>query len=82
MREEGDGMSDDSRPAETVSSGPSLPHLDAAEQVTIPRYDLDVLLAVATMYVKAFSDNEMMTLPERMRLQEVEALVGHYGERY
>lgn len=66
----------------TVSSGPSLPQLDAGEQVTIPRYDLDVLLTVATTYVKAFRDDELMTLPERMRLQEVESLVEHYGERY
>jgi hypothetical protein len=52
------------------------------ESVTIPRYDLDVLLAVATLYVNAFGDDEMMTLPEKLRLQEVEDVVKRYGERY
>lgn len=54
----------------------------ADEQVTVPRYDFDVLLAVATLYVNAFSDDEMMTLPEKMRLQEVEDVLERHGRRY
>ena len=53
-----------------------------AEPVTINRADLDHLLAVATMYVKAFGEDEMMTLPEKFALQEVEAVLVRYGRRY
>jgi hypothetical protein len=53
-----------------------------AETVTIPKFDLDALLAVATLYVDSFADDEMMTLPERMRLQDVEDIVERYGKRY
>jgi len=52
------------------------------EQVTIPEADLGQLLAVATLYVSAFSEDEMMTLPEKLRLQEVEAILERYGRRY
>ena len=47
------------------------------------RADLDVLLTVASPYLDAFSDdNERMTLPERMRLQDVEDVVARHGRRY
>lgn len=52
------------------------------ENVAIPRYELDQLLAVATMYVDAFSPDEMMTLPEKLALQDVEAILERYGRRY
>ena len=54
----------------------------AAEVVTIPRADFDALLAVATVYLAAFRDEEPMTLPERMRLKEVEEVVARHGRRY
>lgn len=42
-----------------------------------PDVDTDVgqLLAVAELYVAAFHDDELMTLPERMRLQEIEDIL-------
>jgi hypothetical protein len=40
------------------------------------------LLAVATMYVDAFKEDETMTLPERMRLQEIEDILDRHGRRY
>lgn len=36
---------------------------------------VNVLLPVARLYVDAFDPDEMMTLPERLRLQEVEDIV-------
>ena len=50
--------------------------------VTLPRYELDQLLAVATMYIDAFEPGEMMDLPAKLMLQEVEAIVERYGRRY
>ena len=52
------------------------------ENVTLPRYELDQLLAVATMYIDAFEEDELMSLPAKLRLQEVEAIVERYGRRY
>ena len=49
--------------------------------MTLPRYELDQLLAVATIYVNAFEPDEMMDLPEKLRLQEVEAILERYGRR-
>lgn len=37
--------------------------------------EIGQLLELARMYVAAFSDDEMLTLPERMRLQEIEDIV-------
>jgi len=54
----------------------------APETVTIPRYDFDHLLAVATLYAEAFGEDEMMTLPGKLRLQEVEAILERHGKRY
>jgi hypothetical protein len=36
---------------------------------------LDVLLPVGRLYVDAFSDDEAMSLPERLRLQQVQDIV-------
>ena len=53
-----------------------------AEMVTVPKYDFEGLLAVATLYVEMIPDDATMTLPEKMRLQEVEDIVERYGKRY
>jgi hypothetical protein len=55
---------------------------DSLPQVTIPQYHLDQLLAVATLYIEAFAEDEMMTLPGKMLLQEIEDIVALYGKRY
>jgi hypothetical protein len=55
---------------------------DLSDTVTIPRYHLDQLLAAATVYIIGFTPDEMMTLPEKLRLQEIEAVVEIYGRRY
>ena len=54
----------------------------AAENVSLPRRDLDVLLAIATLYLTAFNGDELMTLPEKMRLQNVEDVVHRHGRRH
>ena len=50
--------------------------------VSMPRADLDTLLAVATLYLSAFTESELMSLTEKLRLQEVERVVEQYGRRY
>ncbi len=52
------------------------------EMITLPETDLGQLLAVATLYLDAFSDDDRMTLPEKMRLQYVEEIVERHGRRY
>lgn len=43
---------------------------------TLTDAEIGQLLAVARLYVAAFTDDdEMMTLPERMRLQEIEDIL-------
>ena len=61
-----------------------MPVADPAEteSATLLRYELDCLLAVATMYVNAFAEDELMTLPAKLLLQDVEAILGRYGRRY
>ena len=54
----------------------------AAETVTVSRADFEALLAVATLYAAAFAPDETMTLPELMRLQEVEEILERHGKRY
>ena len=49
--------------------------------MTLPRYELDQLLAVATIYVNAFEPDELMDLPAKLMLQEVEAILERYGRR-
>jgi hypothetical protein len=79
------------RLALSAGSPPSMPHdplaamlgaMDEAEQVTVDRTEWDALLAVGTLYVNAFTEEEMMTLPEKLRLQEVEAILDKHGRRY
>jgi len=53
-----------------------------ADEIEKLRADLDVLLGVATIYLDAFEQDEMMTLPEKLRLQEVEEVVARRGKRY
>lgn len=55
---------------------------DTMETVAMPRHELDQLLAVATMYVDAFRDDELMTLPQKLALQDMEAILDKYGCRY
>ena len=52
------------------------------EQVPLSRRDLDVLLAVATLYVDSFSPDEAMALPQKFALQDVEEVVNRHGRRY
>jgi hypothetical protein len=55
---------------------------EPAEHVGIERYELDLLLAVATLYVDAFAGSEMMTLPGKLLVQDVEKILERYGRRY
>jgi hypothetical protein len=50
--------------------------------LTLTEAEIEALLAVATMYVDAFKDDDAMTLPERMRLQEIEDILNRHGCRY
>ena len=52
------------------------------ENVPVPRRDLDLLLAVATLYIDSFAPDELMTLPGKLMLQDVEDVVERYGRRY
>lgn len=52
------------------------------QPVSIPPYDLDVLLAVATVYVDEFRPGDFMSLGERIALHEVEDILTRYGRRY
>jgi len=44
--------------------------------------EIGQLLAVATLYVDAFTDNETMSLTEKLRLQEIEDILDRHGRRY
>lgn len=48
----------------------------------ISSLEIDALLAVATLYVESFRDSDAMTLPERMRLQQIEDILDRHGRRY
>lgn len=54
----------------------------APETRTVFRYELDRLLAVATLYLDAFAPDEATTLPGKLMLQDVEDVVAKYGRRY
>ena len=73
-------------PALGMQSPPGFAMLAAmsetAERADISQADLDTLLAVATLYIGAFSEDEMMTLPEKLMLQQVEEVVERHGRRY
>lgn len=48
----------------------------------ITEAEIETLLAVATLYVAAFNDDDEMTLTEQMRLQAVEDILNRHGRRY
>ncbi len=52
------------------------------ENIPVSRGDLDCLLAVATLYLNSFTDDERMTLPEKLMLQNIEDVVKRHGRRY
>ena len=68
-------------PGHSESAGDPFGPGGRLESVTLPRYELDQLLAVATIYVNAFEPDEMMDLPAKLMLQEVEAILERYGRR-
>lgn len=45
----------------------------------ITEAEIEALLAVATLYVDAFKEDEMMSLPEKLRLQEIEDILKRHG---
>lgn len=49
---------------------------------TLTDVEIAALLAVATLYVDAFKEDEAMALPERMRLQEIQDILDRHGRRY
>lgn len=55
---------------------------DGREPVSVPAWELDLLLAVATVYVESFSYSDRMSLGERIMLRDVEAVVDKYGRRH
>jgi len=65
-----------------VCDQPSAPDIWQTDTANIPQADLDQLLAVATLYVDSFKEDELMSLPEKLRLQEVEAILERHGRRY
>ena len=52
------------------------------EPLTLTDAEIGQLLAVATMYVDAFKDDDAMSLPELARLQEIEDILDRHGRRY
>lgn len=59
-----------------------VPDTEVKETVTVPKHDLEVLLAVATAYVDAFTDDDRMSLGEAFRHNEVIEVVEKHGRRY
>ena len=57
------------------------PAEDPSPAADISQVDLDALLAVATLYIDAFAEDEMMALPEKLQLQYVEEVVERHGRR-
>lgn len=55
---------------------------ESDDQVTLSRADFDTLLAVATLYLNSFTEDELMTLPGKLIYQQVEDVVARYGHRY
>jgi hypothetical protein len=46
------------------------------------REDLEELLAVATFYLAAFSEDEKVSLTEAARLQKIDEIIERRGKRY
>ena len=61
-------------PAESVDPRPG--------EVSMPANDFEQLLAVATLYVESFKDDELMSLTEKLRLQGIEDILARHGKRY
>jgi hypothetical protein len=55
---------------------------DPVATVAIDRAELDRLLAVATLYLNSFTDDDTMTIGEKFVHQDIEAVVEKYGRRY
>lgn len=55
---------------------------DAIADVLAQELGIEPLLAVATLYVESFAQDEAMSLTERMRLQEIEDVLARNGRRY
>jgi hypothetical protein len=53
-----------------------------ADEIRQLKRDVESLLVVATLYLDAFTDDDLMALPEKMRHQEVEEIVQRRGRRY
>jgi hypothetical protein len=50
-----------------------------SEQITVERHELNTLLAVAQLYLDAFTEDEAMSLTEKFAFQDVEDVVAKYG---
>lgn len=55
---------------------------ETEDQITVPGHEFGQLLAVATLYLDAFSDDEQMTYAEAKRHGEIVAIIEKYGRRY
>ena len=67
---------------ENRMSTDGLPGEQSGTQQAPTANDFGQLLAVATLYVDSFKEDELMSLPEKLRLQEVEAILERHGRRY
>jgi hypothetical protein len=54
----------------------------AQETVTVDRSEYEALLAVATLYVDSFTDDDRMSLVGAFRYQEIADIVDKHGRRY
>jgi hypothetical protein len=54
---------------------------DKRPPVIVAAFDLDILLAVAALYVDAFRPGDYMSLAERIALHDVEDILTRYGRR-
>lgn len=55
---------------------------DNQSAVSLTSTEIEALLAVATLYVDSFAEDEAMSLPELQRLQEIEDILARHGRRY
>lgn len=67
-------ISDPAKAAESLAEARK-----AAEAVTVRRSDLDALLAVATLCLEAFRDEEPVTAAGRKALERVREVAARYG---
>lgn len=52
------------------------------DTVSLTEAEIGALLALATLYVDSFKDDETMSFTGRMRLQEIEDILDRHGRRY